>query len=80
MSRVSVIYGFWIVLILLILAILVVSGVLWTDYKTEAWYYIIGAGLAMLYLGSLAMATSDGIGSLLNRMASIAAEKVGATD
>lgn len=77
LSRVQVIYGFWIVLILFILSILVVSGVLWKDYSKYAWYYLVLVGLGMLYLGSLAMATSDSLGSLLNNMAEVASQKLG---
>jgi hypothetical protein len=76
LTRVQVIYGFWIVVILFILSILIVTGVLWTDYTKYAWYYLVLVGLGFLYLGSLAMATSDSLGSLLSNMAEVASQKL----
>jgi hypothetical protein len=80
MTKVQVIYGFWIMLILLIVSILVVSGVMWEDYKVHATYYLVVAGLATLYLASLAMASATSVKSFLDGMANAAADTLGATN
>jgi hypothetical protein len=78
MDAVNVVYAFWIALILLILAILIVSGVLWGEHKTIAWYYIVIVGAGMLYLFSAAMASTDRVSGLLERMKAVLANKLGA--
>ena len=80
MTKVQVIYGFWIMLILLVISILVVSGVMWEEHKTVATYYLVAAGLATLYLASLAMASATSVKGFLDGMANAAAETLGATN
>lgn len=76
MTRVQAVYAFWVLLILFILSILVVSGVLWTEYETVAWYYMVGAGLGALYLASAAMASSSSLDNFFNRMGNAFADIV----
>lgn len=76
MSPGAAIFVFWILLIILILAILVVTGVLWPDYKTESWYYIALVGTGMLYLASVAMSMNGDIKDLLSNMSKAFSDKV----
>lgn len=78
MTRVQVVYGLFILLILFVLSILSVTEVFLADYSKPALWYLIGAGLGFLYLGSIAIASSHSVGDLFNNMAEVLSQKIGA--
>ncbi len=77
MTRQQVIYGYWVLVLIFLLSVLVVTGVFWHQYAGYAGYVLGVTGLLLLFLASSAMPTSNSLGSLLSNMSLVAAEKMG---
>jgi len=77
LSRGDLVYVFFLLVALIVLAILSVSGVLWSEYSSFAWVVIVVGGLTLLKPIANALGNSDTGSSFLTKMKNSFGEQYG---
>ena len=84
MRKVDLYYGILVALVVLVLAILSLSGAAFSKYKNAAWWYTVLVGSALAYFGVLVLVGSksefDTSKGFLDRLSDKVAETVGITN